>query len=220
MDLTLMLNFGAALLAVVNPLGNLPVFVSFTANDDRRVQAFLSLFFAAWIAGGLLLFMFTGEDILEFFGIGLPAFRIAGGILLFVTGLSMIRGEGTHGPNQPGDAKEGHSLQQAERRFRDVLIPLGVPIFIGPGSIATVILYSSKAHGETQTLGLAAVVLTIAVATGLVLSTASWVHEALGDTGLDIATRVLGLFLAAMGVQFVLDGLASVTTGFINATGA
>ncbi len=219
MDLTLMLNFGAALFAVVNPLGNLPVFVSFTANDERRVQAFLSLFFAVWIAGGLLLFMFTGQSILEFFGIGLPAFRIAGGILLFVTGLSMIRGEGTRTPDQPADQDEGSSFEEAERRFRDVLIPLGVPIFIGPGSITTVILYSGKAEDQGQMLGLAAVVLMIAIGTGLVLSTASWVREAMGDTGLDIATRILGLFLAAMGVQFVLDGLASVTTGLINATG-
>lgn len=214
-----MLNFGAALFAVVNPLGNLPVFVSFTAKDERRVQAFLALFFAIWIAGGLLLFMFTGQDILEFFGIGLPAFRIAGGILLFLTGLSMIRGEGTNAAAGPADQDEGSSIEKAERRFRDVLIPLGVPIFVGPGSITTVILYSGKAKGEAQTLGLAAVVLMIAVVSGLVLSTASWVRKAMGDTGLDIATRILGLFLAAMGVQFVLDGLASVTTGFVHAAG-
>jgi MarC family membrane protein len=215
MDLTLMVNFGAALFAVVNPLGNLPVFVSFTANDSKRVQSYLALFFAVWIAAMLLVFLFTGQDVLRFFGIGLPAFRIAGGILLLLTGLSMVRGQAAEKVENIAAQQDSTALQLAERRFRDVLIPLGVPMFVGPGSITTVILYAGKAGGRSDTLGLAGVVLTLAAGTGVVLLAGRWVHKALGDTGLDIATRILGLFLGAMGVQFMIDGVASITTGLI-----
>jgi len=215
MELTLMLNFGAALFAVVNPFGNLPLFVSFTSGDEKRVQGFLALFFAVWIAVMLLLFLFTGEDVLRFFGIGLPAFRIAGGILLLLTGLSMVRGQAAEKVDKVAAQTGSSPLENAERRFRDVLIPLGVPMFVGPGSITTVILYAGKAEGRVETLGLAVVVLILAAGTGAVLLAGRWVHKVLGNTGLDIATRILGLFLAAMGVQFMIDGLASITTGII-----
>jgi len=215
MELTLMLNFGAALFAVVNPFGNLPLFVSFTSDDEKRVQGFLALFFAVWISVMLLLFLFTGEDVLRFFGIGLPAFRIAGGILLLLTGLSMIRGQVAEKVDKVAAQTVSSPLEKAERRFRDVLIPLGVPMFVGPGSITTVILYAGKAEGRAETLGLAVVILILAAGTGAVLLAGRWVHKVLGNTGLDIATRILGLFLAAMGVQFMIDGLASITTGLI-----
>lgn len=215
MEPTLMLNFGAALFAVVNPFGNLPLFVSFTSGDEKRVQGFLALFFAVWIAVMLLLFLFTGEDVLRFFGIGLPAFRIAGGILLLLTGLSMVRGQAAEKVDKVAAQTGSSPLENAERRFRDVLIPLGVPMFVGPGSITTVILYAGKAEGRVETLGLAVVVLILAAGTGAVLLAGRWVHKVLGNTGLDIATRILGLFLAAMGVQFMIDGLASITTGII-----
>lgn len=215
MDTTLLVSFGAALFAVVNPLGNLPIFVSFTSNDDKKVQSFLALFFGVWIAVMLLLFLFTGEDILEFFGITLPAFRIAGGILLLLTGLSMIRGQVDEKVHAALSDAESKPFQEAERRFRDVLIPLGVPVFIGPGSITTAILYADKASTKAQTLGLAVVILIMAAGTGVVLLVARWAHRALGNTGLDIATRILGLFLAAMGVQFMIDGLAGVTVGLM-----
>ena len=99
------------------------------------------------------------------------------------------------------------AFKAAERRFRDVLIPLGVPVFVGPGSIATVILYADKAPDRVAKTGLALVILAIAIATFVVLLSGRWAQKALGDTGLDIATRILGLFLAAMGVQFMIDGL-------------
>ena len=210
-----MLNFGAALFAVVNPLGNLPIFVSVTSGEQKQVQRYLALFFAVWISVMLLVFLFTGEDVLRFFGIGLPAFRIAGGILLLLTGLSMIRGQGAEDVDKVAAQTDSSPLEKAERRFRDILIPLGVPMFVGPGSITAVILYAGKSEGRADTIGLAVVILILAAATGAVLLAGRWVHKMLGNTGLDIATRILGLFLAAMGVQFVIDGLASITTGLI-----
>jgi MarC family membrane protein len=210
-----MLNFAAALFAVVNPLGNLPIFVSFTSKDEKRVQSFLALFFAAWIALMLLVFLFTGEGILKSFGISLPAFRIAGGILLLLTGLSMVGGQRAKGVNETVDQVTSDPLRTAERRFRDVLIPLGVPIFVGPGSITAVILYADKAKDRTEMTGLAAVILVMAIGTGLVLLVGRWAQKMLGNTGLDIATRILGLFLAAMGVQFMIDGVAAITVDLI-----
>ena len=215
MDWTLLLNFGAALLAVVNPLGNLPIFASFTSEDDRPVQTFLALFFAVWILVMLVFFLFTGEWLLNAFGISLSAFRIAGGVLLLLTGLSMIRGQVAESVGQVVDQKQGRAFEKAERRFRDVLIPLGIPVFVGPGSIATVVLYANKATDKAETTGLAVVILGISALTFVVLFGARWAQKAIGDTGLDIATRLLGLFLAAMGVQFMLDGL---TETFLKST--
>ncbi|OKH43750.1 antibiotic resistance protein MarC [Calothrix sp. HK-06] len=215
MDRTLILNFGIAILAIVNPIGNLPVFVSYTTGERRGVQRWLALFVALTILVFLVLFLIAGTAILKFFGITLAAFKIAGGILLLLTGLTMVKGEQTK--KTQAMAAEGHTsdLQEAELVFRKILIPLGIPMFVGPGSISTVIIYGNQAKNDQTLLGLVGVIFLLALLVFLVLLSSNRIQKVLGGVGLDVATRLLGLILSAIGVQLILSGLGDATINLI-----
>lgn len=216
MDKTLILNFGIAILAIVNPIGNLPVFVSYTTGESRGVQRWLALFFALTVLTFLVLFLIAGTAILNFFGITLAAFRIAGGVLLLLTGLTMVRGEQTKKTQVM--AAEGYvtDLQEAELVYRKILVPLGIPMFVGSGSISTVIIYGTQAKNNHNILGLIAVIFGLALVIFLVLLLSNRIQKVLGVVGLDVATRLLGLMLSAIGVQFILGGLDQATLNLIN----
>ncbi|MBD2326109.1 MarC family protein [Alkalinema sp. FACHB-956] len=216
MDKTLIANFAAALLAIVNPIGNLPIFISYTAGERQGVQRWLALFISVTILGFLLLFLLTGTTILKFFGISIAAFRIAGGILLLLTGIGMVRGQQMQRTHEIANQAQYDDLVEAESVYRKILIPLGIPIFVGPGSISTVILYGSQARDRLTFLALMGIIVAVALFTLLVLMGSLWTRRVLGKFGLDIATRILGLFLAAIGVQFILSGLADATVNFIS----
>jgi MarC family membrane protein len=216
MDYRLISNFAAALFAIVNPLGNLPIFISYTANEPKGVQRWLAVFVSLTILIALLVFLIFGEALLRFFGISLAAFRIAGGILLLLTGIGMVRGVVSEESRQLAAKAYRNNLEEAELMYRKILIPLGIPLFVGPGSISAVILYANQAKNHTTFLGMALVVVAIALIVLVALLLAAPIKRLLGQTGLDIATRILGLLLAAIGVQFILAGLAEATVNFIN----
>lgn len=216
MDWSLIGNFATALIAIVNPLGNLPVFVSYTAGDRRHVRQFLAVFVAATVLVFLLLFLVAGQAILGFFGITLASFRIAGGILLLLTGIGMIRGHDTKNIEAVVAKAEVDDLTVAETRYRKIIVPLGIPLFVGPGSISTVILYANQAKTNTTLLGLAGTIVCVSLFVLVCLLASEWIKGLIGEVGLDIATRILGLLLAAIGVQFILGGLAEATINFIN----
>lgn len=217
MDKTLIAHFAAALFAIMNPLGNLPIYINATSDERLGAQRYLALFLSAFIAAFLCLFFWTGSGLLDFFGVSLPAFRIAGGILLLLTGIGMVRGHESKNVEQIADKVGDESnLEAAEHRFRSLLIPLGVPLFVGPGSISTVILFAGKAYNIGDRLALTGVILAIAAVTFVLLLVSDRVGKYLGPMGLDIAARILGLILAAIGVQFMLAGLEAVTTGIFD----
>ncbi|OUC14845.1 MAG: hypothetical protein B0A82_11050 [Alkalinema sp. CACIAM 70d] len=216
MDKALIANFAAALLAIVNPIGNLPIFVSYTAGERQGVQRWLALFISITVVGFLLLFLITGAAILKFFGISIAAFRIAGGILLLLTGIGMVRGHQMQRTHEIANQAKYTDFVEAESVYRKILIPLGIPIFVGPGSISTVILYGSQARDRVTFLALMGVIVAISLFTLVILMSSLWMRRVLGKSGLDIATRILGLFLAAIGVQFILSGLAAATINFIS----
>lgn len=216
MDQSLITNFAAALLAVVNPIGNLPIFISFTSDERRGVQRWLAVFVATTVLVFLLLFLLAGSIILDFFGISIAAFRIAGGILLLLIGISMVRGEHSQRAQAIASQVSRDDLLEAESVYRRILIPLGIPLFVGPGSISTVILYGSQAPNRTTVFGLMGVIVAIALFTLIVLMSSLWIRRVLGKFGLDVTTRILGLLLAAIGVQFMLGGLGDATLNWIN----
>mgnify|MGYP005988742141 CR=1 FL=1 len=217
MDYALLIHFFAALFAIMNPLGNLPVYISATAGERIGTQRFLALFLSGFVAIFLIVFLWSGSSVLHFFGVSLPAFRIAGGILLLLTGIGMVRGQNAHQVAKMADRVGDESdLQAAEHRFRTLLIPVGVPLFVGPGSISTVILFYGQADGLMTRLGLSVVVILVSLATLGLLLLSERIGRVLGPMGLDIAARILGLILTAIGIQFMLSGLEEVTNGFIN----
>ena len=155
---------------------------------------------------------------LKFFGISLPAFRIAGGVLLFLLGLDMARGDFADAMAEPDLVGEPLSTRvYARLGFARLVVPFAVPLLIGPGAISTAVIYASETHrfgfaGLGAGLGvIAAVSATIVVSfwlTGLI-------SRALGRIGMTIVVRVLGLILCAMAVQIIIIGVAAATHGLI-----
>ena len=192
-----------SLLAMVNPLGALPVFAGLTGGYDtahRRATAI-----RACIAGFLVLLAFgtAGSWILRFFGITTHAFRIAGGILFFFVGWEMLQ---ARRPRHKTTAEE--EIESATRE--DVaVVPLGIPTLAGPGSITTVVALTDQAAGPLQTLsvfGAAGLVMLISL---IVLLSAPALLRLLGQTGINVMTRLMGLLIMVIGVQFVLDGMGT-----------
>ncbi len=198
MDTAFLITAFATLFVVMDPIGLTTVFIALTQGTSpahRRAVAFR----ACIIAGAILtLFTFFGESVLGFIGISMPAFRISGGILLFLTALDMLFERRT---KRREDRAE-------EEDFPDPSVfPMAIPMLAGPGSIATVILLSDQADGLAEffgVLGIMLLVLTMGLAFFL---QAGRVEKALGRTGIIVTTRLLGMLLAALSVQLVLDGL-------------
>jgi multiple antibiotic resistance protein len=216
MDMTLIFNFAAAMLSVVNPIGNLPIFITYTAGERKQVRTWIAVFIALTVFVLLTVFLVIGTGLLNFFGITIAAFRISGGILLLLTGIAMIRGR--QAKHHDGFAAKSNQtdLKEAEFVYGRILVPLGIPLFVGPGAISTVILYSSQIQNSATQLGLIGVLGAIALAVLFVLLSSDFLQRLLGSMGMEVATRLLGLILSAIGIQFILNGLANATIGLIN----
>ena len=188
-----------ALFVVIDPIGLAPIFVALTVGtgeSHRRAVAVRSCLIAL---GVLTLFGLVGEAVLEFVGISLPAFRIAGGILLFITALDMLFERRTK--------RRGEQEAAADPS----VFPLAIPLIAGPGAIAAMILLTSRTGADAAWI--AAVHGVMALVVGLVLVLfliAGRIERLLGPTGIVVVTRLLGMLLAALSVQFVLDGLSDV----------
>jgi MarC family membrane protein len=216
MDKNLIFNFAVAMLSIVNPIGNLPLFISYTAGESNKVRRWIALFIALTILVLLTIFLILGTKILNFFGITIPAFQISVGILLLLIGIGMVQGKQTK-TNQKLAAKLfKNDLQAAESIYSQILVPVGIPIFVGPGAISTTILYSSRIHDRTTLTAAIAVLVAIALVVLITLLIADRLQSFFGAMGIEIATRLLGLILAAIGIQFILNGLATATVGLIN----
>jgi multiple antibiotic resistance protein len=140
-------NFFIALFALIDPVGNVPLFAAATRGLKNSTARLIAVFVALFVMGFLIFFYFTGLSLLAFFGISLPAFRIAGGILLLLLGLDMTRNDFT-AAMAPGseEALEGGQTAQARKRFEAMIVPFAMPLLIGPGAISTVIIYASEAR--------------------------------------------------------------------------
>lgn len=201
MDTAFLITGFVTLFVIIDPIGLTPMFVALTQGmprPKRRSIALRGVIVAFFV---LCLFALFGEAVLSFVGISMPAFRVAGGLLLFLTALDMLFQRRTKRREDQAE-EDDHSDDPS-------VFPLGIPLIAGPGSIATVILLSGQMPGWlglSMTLGITFAVLVIAF--GLFL-TADWLERALGKTGINVVTRLLGMLLCALAVQFVLDGLTA-----------
>ncbi len=210
-------NFFIALFALIDPIGNVPLFAAATNGVRGRESRLIAAYVALFVLVFLTFFYFTGLALLEFFGISLPAFRIAGGIILFLMGLEMVRDDFTSKFESDKKPTKGSTTAQARAKFEQMIVPFAMPLLIGPGAISTVIIYASeaKAYGPTG-LGVGmGVISIIALSTMLSFWASPLISKLLGKIGLTIVVRVLGLILCAMAVQFVLIGIADSTSGVI-----
>jgi multiple antibiotic resistance protein len=194
------------LFVVIDPLGIVPLFVGLTPGmsaADRRRMAVKGTIIGAGI---LFAFALVGRPLLEALGIGIPAFRIAGGILLLLLAIDMVMARHSGLRDTTDDEK-------TEGTARDDIsvFPLAIPLIAGPGALTSIVLLMGRAEGEpgptAMVLGLTAVVLLITL---LCLLAATMVMRLLGTTGVNVVTRVFGVVTAALAVQFVIDGVRAV----------
>ena len=197
-----------AVFFVVDPIGVVPLFIAMTAHDT--LQKTRSMALKASITGALLLIFFAcfGAFIFKLFGVTLPAFRVAGGLLLMLTAFDMVRARPSATRTSEAERKEGAEKDDI------AIVPLAIPLLSGPGSIATVMVLMAKGSAGFWTG--AAVVISVLVTfliTWLLLRAAHHVRRLLGTSGIAIVQRVFGLILAAIAVQFVADGARELISG-------
>lgn len=206
-------TFAATLFALLNPMGILPVFIGYTAGIGKGIQRWLALFVSLTVLGLMLLFLLTGTAILDFFGITLDSFRMAGGILLLIIGIHIVTGDPTKAAKDLVVGTASSDLGQAKSIYRQIVVPIAMPLLVGPGVIANLILYASEAReikSAAVSLGLVAVTVAISLLTAVILLAGRVLQRLLGDVGLSIVTRILGLLVASMGMQFVVTGSSNV----------
>jgi len=206
-DSTEFLKSFVAILAIVNPLGIVPIFLALTQSDsltERRQVARMTAFSVGII---LLIAAFAGEIVLKFFGIGIPSFRVGGGILVLLMAVSMLHAKQSRIRQSPSEA------ESAEDKDHVAVVPLAIPLMAGPGAISVAIINGHQATSFQSQMLLAVGILSVALISLIALYLAESIGKALGVTGLNIATRIMGLILAAIGVQMIAQGLIVLLPG-------
>lgn len=190
----------SALFFVVDPIGVVPIFLAMTQGDSQEKVRRTAL--RACTAACLLIVFFSlfGTLIFQVFGVSLAAFRVAGGLLLMLTALDMLRARTSETRSTPGETQEGSAKEDV------ALVPLAIPLLAGPGAIATVMVLMARGGSPMAALPVLAAVVLVFVSAYLILRGATYVQRVLGQTGVAVLERVMGLILAAIAVQFIADG--------------
>ena len=189
-----------SILFIVDPLAVIPTFLTMTANDSPEKRRQTALKAAIGCTLILALFASAGGLIFKIFGITLPAFRIAGGVILGLSALEMVRAERRTRENRE-EVAEGAEKEDA------AITPLAIPMLAGPGAISTVLVLMNQHSGWSQAIPIYTAIVAAGIATFIILRASEPFHRILGKTGINVLTRLMGLVLATVAVQFILDGL-------------
>lgn len=200
--LDILLNAFVVLFIVVDPVGVASIFVALSTRADRAGATRMA-FTAVVLAGAMLVvFYLIGDTLLGWMGISLPAFKIAGGILLLLLSIDMVFAR--HSGLRSTTAGEEYEA----RHKQDISVfPLAFPLLAGPGALTTVLLMSAQASNEVLFWGMLLVIVVVLLMALTSLLAATWLRHLLGETGINVINRLFGLILAALSVQYVIDGI-------------
>jgi multiple antibiotic resistance protein len=200
------LRFVVTLTAVVDPFLAVPFFITFTARQNEAERVALVRIVAFTVFTVLAVSVFAGEALLALMGASLSAFRVGGGLVLLLMALAMLNA-------QAGGVRQSHDeARELEDREMSGVVPLAIPLLAGPGAISSSIIAGERG-GVVHHLVLVACIALVCVFAWAVLRRAHSIAARLGTTGLNIATRILGLLLAAMAVQTMAEGLKALFPG-------
>lgn len=199
MDLTLYIPAFVTLFVIIDPIGLAPLFVAMTQGMSPRQRRSIAIRACLVAAGLLTLFGLAGEAVLGFLGISMPAFRIAGGILLFLTALDMLF-------ERRSERRQGTADAEPDDHDPSVF-PLAIPLIAGPGAIASMILLTGQDASPVNLIAIHIVMVLVITCVLILFLLAAPLERLLGPTGINVVTRLLGMLLAALSVQFVIDGL-------------
>ncbi len=220
-------NFFITLFALIDPIGNVPIFAAATQSQSSTSRRWLSIYIAIFTAIILTIFFFAGLNILKFFGISMDAFRIAGGLLLFLMGLEMARGEFLDAFNHADEVSHGGDpatgvqplghRESAKKSFEKLVVPFAFPLMVGPGTISTVVIQAGVAqdYGPLGLLVGVLAIITTAVAILITLLLANQISRIFGRVGMVVVVRVLGLILCALSVQIIISAVSEITHNVI-----
>ncbi len=200
-------KFFAGLLAIVNPIGAIPVFIGLTDGQSALQRHRTALLAALAVGAVLLAALFTGEAILSFFGITIASFRVGGGILILLIAVSMM-----HARLSPAKQTD-EEAQDAAEKASVAVVPLAIPLLAGPGAISTIIVYAHRSPAPTHYTMLGVEILAMALIVWTVFRLAPLLSQMLGRTGINVLTRIMGLILAAIAVEFMANGLRQLLPG-------
>ncbi|CAK9885137.1 MAG: hypothetical protein XXXJIFNMEKO3_01529 [Candidatus Erwinia impunctatus] len=207
LDLSSYIKFFVGLFALVNPVGIIPVFISMTshqvpaARNKTNLTASLSVAIILWTS------LFLGDGILHVFGISIDSFRIAGGILVVTIAMSMISGK-------LGEDKQ-NKQEKTETAIRESIgvVPLALPLMAGPGAISSTIVWSTRFTGWQNLLGFSVAIALFAGCCWQLFRLAPLLVRGLGQTGINVVTRIMGLLLMSLGIEFVVTGTKALFPG-------
>jgi multiple antibiotic resistance protein len=201
------LRFAVTLTAVLDPFLAVPIFLTLTASHDARARVVLVRVVAITVFAVLAISALLGDTILVLMGASLEAFRVGGGLVLLLMSLAMLNAR-VGGVRQ--SEEEAAELESGEVRG---LVPLAIPLLAGPGAISTTIIAAEKGVGPAHFAAILGVIAAVSLLTWLVLRAANAIGGRMSKTALNIATRLLGLLLAAFAVQTMAEGLRELFPG-------
>lgn len=192
-----------ALLAIVNPIGALPFFLHFTQNFSReqRLKTIRVSSFSVFVV--IAVSALAGLKVIEFFGISLASFQVGGGCLLLISSMAMLNAKPAE--SKPGDIDEGQEKVDAGASI--AVVPLTIPLLTGPATMSTVVIYAERAQTALQLSALVAYGVVVALVTAVSFALANPIARILGQTGINVLTRLMGLILAALAVEVMAEGL-------------
>lgn len=206
-EIAIFLQFFLGLVAAVNPVGIMPVFVSLTGHmtpeEKNKTAATANIAVAVILITALL----GGQMLLDMFSISLDSFRVAGGLLLMSIAFSMMSGKLGEDKQNKQEKSEYISREQIG------VVPLAMPLMAGPGAISSTIVYGSRYPSLMDTTGIVVTIAFFALCSWLLFRSAPYIVKLLGQTGINVITRIMGLILGALGIEFITNGLRSLFPG-------
>ncbi|HCZ9727319.1 TPA: YchE family NAAT transporter [Vibrio cholerae] len=206
-EIAIFLQFFLGLVAAVNPVGIMPVFVSLTGHmtlEEKNKTAATANIAVAII---LIIALLAGQMLLDLFSISLDSFRVAGGLLLLSIAFSMMSGKLGEDKQNKQEKSEYISREQI------AVVPLAMPLMASPGAISSTIVYGSRYPNMLDTLGIILTVVAFSFCSWLLFRSAPYIVRLLGQTGINVITRIMGLILGALGIEFIANGLRNLFPG-------
>ena len=190
-----------AMLVVVNPFGIMPVFVAMTSPHSENERKRIARIASQTVAIALLISAIFGERVLDMFGISIASFKVGGAILIMLNAMAMMQAMPARDKQTPEEAEE------AEDKASIAVVPLGIPLLAGPGAMSTIIIYASEKKVVWHLLGVCATAIGVAIVTWIALRIAIRVGQRMSTTTMNVATRIMGLLLAALAVEIFAGGI-------------
>ena len=200
LDLTEYTKFLIAIIAIANPIGIIPVYLTLTADATITERAKIGHIVVLATTTILLVTLFFGELLLRFFGISIDSFRVGGGIMILLMAISMLH-------TAHGTIRQNRDIADQADSESIAVVPLAMPLLAGPGAISTVIINAAKENGIAHYSLLATDIFILGIVLWLLFKMVPWIARHISTVGINISTRIMGLILAAIAVEFIANGL-------------